>query len=764
MNRKGLLFSLISLVCVATTAGCGESGGEDAANFNVVVESSDAEYGSISGGGNYKIGETVNLKVHPNIGCDGDSPTLSFYAKANAEGVPPENITSLQYDEAGKFYQYTLQVSDDTIGKYVANFTCKTNDPNGENAAKAKYKVNFNLVKENGTVQKDIIEAKEVTSGEKITQISYLEAIDGRLEWYVNYDSNTKEFSEQFDFSKSINDNLTLYAKITDTTPIEVVKTALNTFKYQSNKIQITYVETGEVASIVDGPLVKGAGAFNAKANIKVATSDGTKFIIKDNIYHIYSKGYYKAFKLDGSNFANAKAVPEAYKFFDMIDFDINDTVYNVEKNGVIDSFEIDADNIVTCEIYSIVDRETENIVAKLYIHNGNLYKVEREDKSDIIIKYPENLAGTNIPSDKVKDAYSIKLFSNENGLNQFLSQVNESFDKLLKITPGLDTDLETLLLEEANKYLHDELKRYEYDFYTYISGSCTNAKFSNSAINKNTNLCVKVNMIDEDTPVKFDYIQAAINNLSIGGYSFTTSISAFGGEETLDKIYDVKGTEDILESENKPDGMVSVMWNTFKALKTLKNDYYRFSYNPMMKEYSFYNSKVQNHPYLKITLTENLELQKIVFFDDPVNGGDGNTYTSMIEYKDDRYTQAAIKVLFDGGYKVDVEGSGRTSPISIHEDKGFEWILGMYREIAESPISTEENKKIYEDLSNLYEIINNIRIRKEGFEYDDEEKTYSNSDGTIYKLTFDGNGKIVKITHTSPEEVSIVYTFDHSL
>ena len=88
MKKKGILFSLLSMLCLGLVAGCGE----DTYKISAVPEN--YEYGYVTGGGEFTMGSSVNLKIYTNTGCKFDRLVLT---KNNKRIEEYTNLTYMNF-------------------------------------------------------------------------------------------------------------------------------------------------------------------------------------------------------------------------------------------------------------------------------------------------------------------------------------------------------------------------------------------------------------------------------------------------------------------------------------------------------------------------------------------------------------------------------------------------------------------------------------------------------------------------------------------
>lgn len=612
MKRKSLLFSVLSVLCVGMAAGCGET------KYAISVSPQSNEYGRVTGGGNYAKGATVNINVYPGMGC---SPTNLIFTK-NGETTGVEiPFTSEQDDHS----VYQFAVSDDTIGSYVAYFECLQLSPAQDDERVRKYNVTYDL--KVGGESKVVIDnpdgegelpdnVEAVESGKKLTAINYIDGIDGKIAWYTQ-DVSTLEAADKaqylYDFTKVVAGDFTLYGEVMDMSPEQIVQEAIDNFK-NSSKLKITNGD--ETATIVD---------FNKEQKeykITVSTTEGIKGILQKGIYYVYSGLNNKAgFALNSDKITDSFALSklnDVYKFIELRDVVASD--YTVELLEISD--EERTVGSYKCKVYSLKDKVSTEEVMKVYVYNGVVYKVVK-GTSNNVIEYGEAIA-TQVSD--AKEMFFVRLYSDNETLNVTLSDVNGDFDTITKIVPSYGETLKDILDSETSP-LFETLKRYDYSWYKYQGGECSNVEYPlNSIVSSNLDVCAKVN-------ATIDPVEKALNYLENGNYDITTGIKIFDGE-LVTRLSSVEDGVNLFTS-SKPSGMTSATWNTITSLGSLMREYYSFDYNSDTNEYSFYKSRTDLvNPYLIIKLNDdNMLIEKVTYFAGYTLDGDRNTYTSEFTY-----------------------------------------------------------------------------------------------------------------------------------
>lgn len=254
MKKNSILFGLISILCVGAAAGCG---GESEPTYNILAELSNLENGTIKGGGRYKNGDAVTLRLYPTEGCHTDSPKLYFTPEGG--GAETEYTASTSEDGTHFMFQFTVNNGEDggasTVGSYKAAFSCLTNKEEDVGAAgtRAEFLVNYKVVKnfdstanEYKSVYDDgsggpIIPTQSVVYGNKITEIKYIDSIDGKIEWYIATNDETDTdglvFSgstitnAKYDFTKPVQGPVNLIGVVVASSPEQIVLDSINNFK-----------------------------------------------------------------------------------------------------------------------------------------------------------------------------------------------------------------------------------------------------------------------------------------------------------------------------------------------------------------------------------------------------------------------------------------------------------------------------------------------------------------------------------------------------
>ena len=615
MKKNKILLTLLTSACVGMVAGCGET--KYAIKTDVVSD----EFGYITGGGNYANGETVTLKVYPNEGCS--ATHLSFIK----EGTETPVEVSFMGDN-----EYTFVVDNGetgNVGSYTAEFSCLTNSPD-EDAMEATRTASFVIVMdENGTTNDTLVPAQEVKIGASIKDVQYVDGIEGRLEWYKNYDSTTKQHTDKWNFENDkLLENITLYGKITATNPKEIVETAVENFK-KSTGIQM---DMGNVRANVKG--YDKLGTANDKVEFYFYEDydlDGeffSKFIVINNIYYETSNNIYYKLPLGPDSGFNITDIEEFNMFFEHISVKENASSFSFEKvvDGttgdsiteelVVGKNDKDEDIKAVCYKYLVKDGSGNDYMT-LWISNGYVYKTEMASTGKVNrISYVKELASTE-PS-TIRDIFVIRLESDDAELNAELDEINSSFEKVLKLRPANGETLASLLETDAN--VKDLLRRYDYEVHDNL-GKITD--LSTYAINTNKTLDVKV-------VAKYEDVAGSLEDFAAGGFKITTETIVFE-TEVVAKEYIVDEGDNVFDLTSKPDSMNVIIWNAMEALEELSDEYYRFEYDAGI--YSFYKDKKDSIPYISIKLDVAGEKIEKLFYYRTDTEGKVITYTSTFDY-----------------------------------------------------------------------------------------------------------------------------------
>ena len=198
MKKKGILFSILSMMCVGLATGCNET-----PSYRIKTEVNSKEYGSATGAGDYKIGSRADLKFKPNLGCKVERIEFKKSSQEDVEDVK-------NYFDASEDGSYTrsMTITADHIGTYTAVFDCNSNNPstNVEESG-MPLKVTYTLGKKvaNGyeTITGVYFDSDTTLDNEETIKIT--DKLD-RIKYHDNYDSEIKWFTNEertipFDFS-----------------------------------------------------------------------------------------------------------------------------------------------------------------------------------------------------------------------------------------------------------------------------------------------------------------------------------------------------------------------------------------------------------------------------------------------------------------------------------------------------------------------------------------------------------------------------------
>lgn len=610
MKGKSILFSLLSLVCITTASGCGE------AKHSINAYSSSKEQGIVQGGGSYEKGDTVTLKVYPNLGC---SPDKLIFTK-NGQGTTTEY--GLNYSGEG-YYSYQFPVNDETIGSYEAIFACDTNSVADLNTVQSLNRVvrlhpptGMVIIDNTGSTDPQLNENNvfKVRNGSKIDNIQWYN--NKRLKWYTD-----EHRTQVYNFSNSVTSDLVLYGSIDALFSEEdLVKEALNKFKSSSN---LVVKSDGETAAIINldkaYPVDPSVSADPAKLDITVSASGGNnKFVYQNNTYYEYNGTKVAGFKLDTQSEITLPKIKDLYKFIEIV--------------GIQDSDLIDANVKTTENVTQIVDgKACEELVVnssgkefKLYISNGVIYKTVVGSVATTITYPTSQISGTSMPSNTAQ-MYLARMYSSNTTLNAALNEMNIDFSKTARIIPNNGETVKTYI--EDN--MMDLLKQYDYTLHS--GNSCgaisvtENVYNAGDAVQSHLKLCFKVK-------AEFAAVKNAIETLEAGGYKINTSTNVFG--ETITKESTIAtGTNLLVNSATQPGDMNSITWRTITNLRDLENNYYNFKYDETVG-YSFYKEKDDSVPYLVVKLDSDNRVSKVTYYEfNGANPNERNTYLNEFDY-----------------------------------------------------------------------------------------------------------------------------------
>lgn len=608
MKRKGLLFSMLSVICVSLITGCGET------TYDIKVNTSSNERGSVSGGGSYTMGSEVNINIYPNKAC---SPTYLTFVK----GEESSDITNLT-KVGDNHYKYTFVVKEETIGTYTVHYECESREANSTTTT-MKHHVNY-FVYDASEGKYLSLKSIEVPDGGTAENIEYYEN-KGKYIWYT--DSNcTKNLSCQtgteYKFTTKITKDLDLYSTINIRDSNKLVEDAINKFKnssylqvsentpaYNENELQ-SLISTGDSAKILN--LDKGYDKMNMSVNTSKTTS---AYILDKNFYYDQTGASgTKKIKLEGSNF-EFKDITHMYKFVNIIDnsegYDFQKVTDKTIKSGIMCGVE------QTCDIYKGTKAEQESLI--VYIYNGTLYGFGFENENIQVVEYLKTLTSAGTANNK--DTYFVKLFSDDEAFNEKLESINSNFEEIVTITPNIGETLENVIKEKlANK----NIKAYSYTLNKYVSstGQCSNNSFDlTSSITSNLEVCLKVQSA-------ITKVQDAVKELENGGFTLTSTIKVFGEDTT--KSFTVNATENSDALTDKPTGINDIQWGMIEKLKDVMADKYdSFKYDETTQLYSLYDSNETKVAFIAVKLNETdaTKIDTVLYFDGE------NTYTTTFTY-----------------------------------------------------------------------------------------------------------------------------------
>ena len=621
MKKNKILLALLTSACVGMTAGCGE------AKYNVKTESNDAEYGSITGGGSYTNGQNVSVKIYPNDGCylPETGAALSFVASDEAfnRDITLSELTEIRDDNGNiSYYEYPFKIQLGSVeggemrtyGTYKAQFSCRTNTTaDVATSVAAERTVEFKVLDGEGNEMVDVIvPSQTVKFNAKIKETSYIDGIEGKIVWYRD-----AEFTTKYNFNDGVTDNFTLYGKVENATPKDIVADAIKNFE-GSKLIEMTI--NNDLIQIQN--YTKDPTKYKDMDIMVYEKSAGNvlKFMINDDSYYEISSvtgGDYYKLPFSGTGF-DAFDIAKVNMFFKHMDVNVeNDTTFTFEKaKGEGDVHITETIDEQVCYKYLVKDSEG-NLYMEFFIRNGYVYKTVDASGKVNLIKYPTGELGALDP-ENIRDLFLINLSSNNATLNAALSEINTSWEKVLMVRPAKGETIETLLTTNTN--VKDLLRKYDYvvkDADGYEIN--TNTYF----INGNKNLTIFVN--GEYAPV-----EAALEALKVGGFGIKTEVTVFD-DETVSKEYNVEAATNVFELAEKPGTMHRVIWDALQTLKGMPTAYYEFDYDSVTGVYSFYKKKDDNVPFITIKLNEG-KISNMNYYEIDTDG-DVTTYVSTFTY-----------------------------------------------------------------------------------------------------------------------------------
>jgi hypothetical protein len=616
MKKNKILLAILASACIGTTAGCG---GESKYQIKANVTSN--EFGYVRGGGKYEAGQKVSLKVYPNEGC---TPNGFDFKRVGSEDINDIAASALETvtDDEGKtlYYKYEFDVNAaadvGTVGTYTAKFSCLTNTTDDvANATAAERKVQFMVVGEETDFENNpLIPSQIVKLGNKIAkEINYIDSVEGRIKWYKVYNEETGAFSEPWNFAEdAVLSDITLYGNVETATPLEIVKDAIENFKNNTKMEMIMNDKAATVKSF--NKASEGKMDFNFYQGTVSNPAGNHIFMIHEGDYYSIISGVYYKLDLEDSGFTIDDI--DAYtQFFEHLTFDLSDGAYTVEKVGNEDVLAKDTNNndvsVTGCSKYTL--KNNESVVMTFWIKNGEIYKTQNAEGNVNVIIHPEGEIGAVDPS-VVKDLYLIKLSSNNTELKGLLNEINSDFQKVLMLKANSGETIEYLF--ENNTNVKDLLRKYDYTI-SYSGGTIDPATHY---VDGNRDLVLNVKG-------EYSDVKDGIEVLKEGGFKITTTGEIFG--DIVSKEYTVADATNILAESTNP-GMNPFIWDVIQTVKTLEDDYYKFSYENDV--YSFYEKNGDSIPYITIKLSGSGFVEEIVYYETNA-AGKVTTYTSVIEY-----------------------------------------------------------------------------------------------------------------------------------
>lgn len=611
MRSKSLIFSVFSLMCVSLLAGCGK----DKKHVIEAVSSSN-EQGVVFGGGKYKEGATVSIKVYPNMGCSVQKYTFM----KNGTDILEEGFFD-NYPEEYSIVEFAA--NGETAGKYVVYYECNSAQPGESQDRITKYKVKYDVkdASNNPIIVAGTNNEVEVNSNAKLTPINYVDGIEGKIEWYSD-----SSFGERFDFNKLITSDITLYGKIETYSNEKIVQEAIETFKNRE-KLEIGYDADKTKATILN---------FNkidtdfSKFAIFVRVEGIVKYIVdKENYYEFVDTNKSAGFSLKNSGYSISN-IDSIYKYIELKDVNINDYVISVDEGDPNTTICLEYNNDGGCKTNKnakkyILTKGDEEIT--LAIYNGKLYEFSKEEGKDFKIAYTDNVTAMSV--DKPQDMYTVKLYSDNADLGEYLKDQTK-LENVRKIVPAFGDNLKKSLEE-----LNDELKKYDYDVVEYKNNACTEIPYNiDNPISQHLSLCLKVNATVAD--VFADSVTNALNTAgAVSKITTTINVEGFGD---ISREYEVYSADSIFaiadwdsSSENIDNNETSKMHEEVHAsicelVKLLKEKEYH-NVEVVDGKFKFYK-KDSTVAYLSISLKDE-KIYSISYFE-PV---EGNTYTSTFTY-----------------------------------------------------------------------------------------------------------------------------------
>lgn len=590
MKRKSILFSLLTVMCFGAVAGCGE------VEYAITAQTPNAEYGYITGSGDYEMGDTVEFKIYSNMGC---SLTGIKFINSKDEVT---NITQGWESVDNKYDFYSFVVKNETIGTYEPIYSCASKPASGIEVT-GGYKVTY-LVDLNG--DGDVADEREnqeeqVNSGSTALKVDYLDKEDGavRVMWYTD-----EERTNPYDFSNIVNNNMTLYGKITEMNKLEIVKEALNNF-YAWKKVSIS----GDGKSlVVDNLNDKTKMSFSYKsedsnqADVTLRyTTIGTNPVQYLYIYDTKEGQYIKS-EVKSSGVVTLDNIKDIY---------VNPFIA-FEKENIENLKDDDVNFLDGKYVVNGVALTIEKGILKSFVKDEKEYEVQ-EDKSTF------SVLSLDIPV-----FYTVRLASSNDDLNEEISKFNV-LDKVLKVVPNKGQTVETVI--KSNEDISSLLSKYGYSWYKYdeANKTCSSQAYDlKSKVENHLYLCA-------DVTASIYSVIDAYEKLKTPNYTITTKLITDDEFQVQDKVW--AANVDITTVESKPDGIATATWNTLEKLKKLngENGYFKIEYDNQTKEILIYLCENSKFAELKVLLDEDGSLKTVKYSVDA--SGDIITYSNEFTY-----------------------------------------------------------------------------------------------------------------------------------
>lgn len=770
MKKRGILFSILSTMCVGLVAGCNET-----PKYYIGVNVNSKEYGEATGTGNYEMGSSMKIDITPNHGCYVSQ--INF--KKSGEETSNDIKNSFDALDGGKVYTRTVTVGTDTIGSYNVVFDCNQNNPaNDSSQTGLKYKIKYVLVNENNEVIPGVYfdindnthdNEEEVLATDKLHRIKYHPSYDSEIQWFTN-ESRTPEFL--FDFDANITSDMTLYGKVTSVEATKIVGSALVNFK---NAPYFVAEKVGAGSSEVSQAIFLDFNKDWKSWNVILKKSGGIVQVVREGNYYIRDESHNDnvTFNFEESG-VSIKDVKDIYQFIEVKDIPVategegNSAVHTVDGFEVKRIIDENADgahkteNIdsITCYGYEL---EKDGTKYEVFAGQGKICKVNMNGKQ-ITFSYPSAKPNGDKPTDP-KKMHLVRLYSDNETLNSALAPYNSEYESILKIVPAHEEVLSSIM--EKTKGLQDILRKYDYKTYDSIVNDqnvClkpeTNKEIFSGDVTKPTKLCFVVNGAFSD-------LDDAIKNLENGGFNMKSTIMVGGDTEEdggqlvnleFDATFDVN-----LNQSVKPTGMNKVLWDAVYTLFNLDNDdsstvederFYKFVVEGGF--YKFYKTSRDSEPYLSVKLSN--DHKRIVTLKYLSRNLDGDIITYTIDFDYKKYDALnTLNEVAKGGY-----------------------ILNDRATISESNYLDKANNDDNSVNATMWDMIVALKQLNSGiakYSYNDSTKTFvytdtkgtpeTTTDDVVYTYTFEApEGKITKLTYTVKEgendPVVTPYEFDY--